>query len=143
MYLISVDANDKYLYWRPILFLHSTKYITINDGLHWSSGQSFPLTLLQTLIIIETKMWCGQTRTSWKKNLYSIYSILRPIFLSWLEKRKIVVLTSGFGSLFLRESGAKEVSAIDWIKKNEFNLRKQPWLEKLWIKFCARNYGAV
>ena len=49
---------------------------------------------------------------------YSVISMLpnnimasgQPIFLSWLQRRKIVVLTSGFGSLFLRKSGEKEVS---------------------------------
>ena len=31
----------------------------------------------------------------------------QPIFLSWLRRRKIVVPTSGWGSLFLRKSGRK------------------------------------
>ena len=41
---------------------------------------------------------------------FTQYCCGQPIFLSWLWGRKIVVLTSCLGSLFLRNSGEKEVS---------------------------------
>ena len=127
---IPLAGSGKYLYWWTLfLFLYSTKYIPINYGLRWSSGQSSPLCRgqrPQTMIIrgsISVTLSRGLVSVGFSSSVILSNTAASPSFCFGSGEEKLLFWLPVVGHYFSENPEEKEVS--ERVRLNqEFDFQK-------------------